>query len=132
MVTGCSPPAWIGETGDIDLHVFNVEAAAADRAENTYATPTPAIRPGRVYVDYGTYGTACLNSATGSIVWTRRLNCDHETGAGPCSPPFLLGNLLIVNVDGRDVQYMIALDTSSGKDRLENGPLVRLRYGPRQ
>ena len=105
-------------TGKIvhDIHVFDVERPQPIAAENTYATPTPAIEPGRVYVHFGTYGTACLNSATGSILWTRRdLNCDHETGAGPCSSPFLLGNLLIVNVDGRDVQYQIALDTSNGK-----------------
>ena len=106
------------ETGKIvhDIHVFDVERPQPIAAENTYATPTPVIEPGRVYVHFGTYGTACLNSVTGSIVWTRRdLNCDHETGAGPCSSPFPLGNLLIMNVDGRDVQYVIALDTSNGK-----------------
>ena len=106
------------ETGQIvhDVHVFDVEQPQLIAAENTYATPTPAIELGRVYVHYGTYGTACLDSTTGSIVWTRRdLNCDHESGAGPSSSPFLLGNLLIVNVDGRDVQYVIALDTSNGK-----------------
>lgn len=106
------------ETGKIvhDVHVFDVEQPQPIAAENSYATPTPAVEPGRVYVHYGTYGTACLDSATGSIVWTRRdLNCDHESGAGPCSSPFLLRNLLIVHVDGRDVQYVIALDTASGK-----------------
>ena len=84
------------ETGKIvhDVHVFDVERPQPISAENTYATPTPVIEPGRVYVHFGTYGTACLDSATGSIVWTRRdLNCDHESGAGPCSSPFLLGNL---------------------------------------
>ena len=94
------------ETGKIvhDIHVFDVERPQPIAAENTYASPTPVIEPGRVYVHYGTYGTACLDSATGAIVWTRRdLNCDHESGAGPCSSPFLLGNLLIVHVDGRDV-----------------------------
>jgi outer membrane protein assembly factor BamB len=106
------------ETGKIvhDVHVFDVEQPQLIAAENTYATPTPAIEPGRVYVHYGTYGTACLDSTTGSIVWTRRdLNCDHESGAGPSSSPFLVGNLLIVNVDGRDFQYVIALDTSNGQ-----------------
>jgi outer membrane protein assembly factor BamB len=106
------------ETGKIvhDLHVFDVEQPQPIAADNTYATPTPAIEPNRVYVHFGTYGTVCLNCATGSVVWMRRdLNCDHEIGAGPCSSPFLLGDLLIVNVDGRDVQYMIALDTSNGK-----------------
>jgi len=106
------------ETGKIvhDIHVFDVEQPQLIAAENSYATPTPAIEPGRVYVHFGTYGTACLDSTTGSIIWARRdLNCDHESGAGPCSSPFLVGNLLIVNVDGRDVQYVIALDPSNGK-----------------
>lgn len=106
------------ETGKIvhDVHIFDVVRPQPIAAVNSYATPTPVIEPGRVYVHYGTYGTACLNTTTGSIVWTRRdLNCDHESGAGPSSSPFLLGNLLIVNVDGRDVQYVIALDTANGK-----------------
>ncbi len=105
-------------TGKIvhDVHVFDVEQPQPIAAENSYATPTPAIEPGRVYVHYGTYGTACLDKATGDILWTRRdLNCDHEVGAGPCSSPFLSGNLLIMQVDARDVQYVIALDASSGK-----------------
>jgi outer membrane protein assembly factor BamB len=99
-----------------DLHVFDVERPQPIAKVNTYATPTPVIESGRVYVHYGTYGTACLDTANGSILWTRRdLNCDHENGAGPSSSPFLLGNLLIVHVDGRDVQYVIALDTLTGK-----------------
>jgi len=106
------------ETGKVvhDIQVFEVEKPQPIAEANTYATPTPAIEPGRVYVHYGTYGTACLDTATGSIIWTRRdLNCDHETGAGPGSSPLLSGNLLVVNVDGRDVQYVIALDKASGK-----------------
>lgn len=105
------------ETGKIvhNLHIFDVEEPQSISVENTFATPTPVIEPGRVYVHFGTYGMACLDTATGAILWTRRdLNCDHEVGAGPCSSPFLFGNLLIVHVDGRDVQYVIALDKSSG------------------
>ena len=96
-----------------DVHVFDVEQPEPIAADNTYASPTPVIEEGRVYVHYGTYGTAALDSATGRVVWTRRdLKCAHE--AGPGSSPFLLGNLFIVNVDGRDVQYMIALDKTTG------------------
>ena len=29
---------------------------------NSYASPTPVIESGRVYVNYGSYGTACLDS----------------------------------------------------------------------
>ncbi len=72
------------------------------------------IEAGRIYVHFGTYGTACLDTQTGRIVWTRRdLKCDHHEGPG--SSPMLFGNLLIVNVDGRDVQYVVALDKTTGK-----------------
>jgi outer membrane protein assembly factor BamB len=106
------------ETGKVmhDLHIFDVERPQPIASVNSYATPTSVIELGRVYVHYGTYGTACLDTANGSILWTRRdLNCDHEDGAGPSSSPFLMGKLLIVHVDGRDVQYVIALDTMTGK-----------------
>ena len=97
-----------------DIHVFDVQRPEPIAAPNSYASPTPVIEERRVYVHYGTYGTACLDSVTGSIVWTRRdLNCSHE--AGPGSSPFLVGNLFVVNVDGTDVQYVIALDKTSGK-----------------
>ena len=98
-----------------DIHVFDVERPMPIAADNSYASPTSAIAKGRVYVHYGTYGTACLDSANGSVVWTRRdLNCDHEAGAGPGSSPFLVGNHFVVQVDGRDVQYVIALDKTTG------------------
>jgi hypothetical protein len=69
---------------------------------------------GRVYVHYGTYGTACIDSRTGKVLWSRRdLKCDHHEGPG--SSLLLHGDLLVFNVDGRDVQYVIALDKATGK-----------------
>ena len=105
-------------TGKIlhDIHVFDVKSPQAITIDNTYASPTPVIEEGRVYVHFGTYGTACIGTDSGNIIWTRRdLNCDHEKGAGPASSPFLFNDYLIFNVDGRDVQYVIALDKRSGK-----------------
>ena len=65
------------------------------------------IEEGRVYVHYGTYGTACLDTATGRALGRGAIcKCDHHEGAG--SSPMLFGNLLIFHVDGRDVQYVIA------------------------
>ena len=107
------------ESGKIihDIHIFDVKKPQRVAAINSYASPTPAIEEGRVYVHYGTYGTACLDSATGGTLWTRRdLNCDHEAAAGPGGSIFLVGDLLVMNVDGRDVQYVIALDKTTGKD----------------
>ena len=99
-----------------DLHLFDVAKPMRITKDNTYATPTPVINEGRVILHFGTYGTACLDTATGRVLWTRRdLNCDHEAGAGPASSPTLVDGNLVVHVDGRDVQYIIALDKVTGK-----------------
>ena len=99
-----------------DIHLFDVDAPQRIAADNSFATPTSVIDEKQVYVHYGTYGTACLNRETGKTVWTRRdLQCDHEAGAGPASSPMLYGDLFIVNVDGRDVQYVIAINKHTGK-----------------
>ena len=98
-----------------DLHLFDIENPQKITNANTYATPTPVVKEGRVFVHFGTYGTACLSTTTGRQLWTRRdLNCDHEANAGPASSPTIIGDNLVVHVDGRDVQYIIALDTETG------------------
>ncbi|MDG1854273.1 MAG: PQQ-binding-like beta-propeller repeat protein [Verrucomicrobiales bacterium] len=105
-------------TGNVlyDIHIFDVISPQAITIDNTYASPTPVIEEGRVYVHFGTYGTACIDTGNGKTLWTRRdLTCDHEKGAGPASSPFLFNDFLIFNVDGRDVQYVIALDKTTGK-----------------
>ena len=99
-----------------DIHVFDVKSPQAITNENTYASPTPVVEEGRVYAHFGTYGTACISTKDGQILWKRRdLNCDHEIGAGPASSPFIYNNFLIFNVDGRDVQYVIALNKETGE-----------------
>ena len=104
------------DTGKItrDIQVFATEKPDHVASVNSYASPTSAIEAGRVYVHYGTYGTACLDTGSGAILWTRRdLRCDHHEGPG--SSLMLHQNLLIFNVDGRDVQYVVALDKATGK-----------------
>ncbi len=106
------------KTGKIihDLPIFDVKKPQKIASINSYASPTPVVEEGRVYVHYGTYGTACIDTKSGDILWSRRdLKCDHETNAGPGSSPFLVGDHLIMNVDARDVQYVIALNKENGK-----------------
>ena len=80
---------------------------------NTYATPTPVIEPGRVYASFGSHGTFCADTATGKVLWERLdLKCDHFRGPG--SSPALYGDLLYLIFDGFDVQYVIALDKTTG------------------
>ena len=81
---------------------------------NSYATPSPVIEPGRVYVHFGSYGTACLDTATRKVLWQRQdLPCRHYRG--PASSPILFENLLILTFDGADFQYVTALDKTTGK-----------------
>ncbi|HYW78600.1 MAG TPA: PQQ-binding-like beta-propeller repeat protein, partial [Thermoguttaceae bacterium] len=85
-------------------------------ALNTFASPTPVIEDGRVWVHFGVYGTACLDTLTGKVLWTRRdIHCDHFRGPG--SSPILCDDLLIFHMDGIDVQYIIALDKNTGATR---------------
>jgi len=102
-----------------DVKVFDVDKpqAMGDAQEfNSYASPTPAIEAGRVYAHFGSAGTACLDTATGKVLWTRRdLPCNHHRGAG--SSPVLFRNLLILTFDGFDQQYLVALDTATGATR---------------
>jgi len=81
---------------------------------NCYASPSPVIEPGRVYVHFGSYGTASLDAQTFKVLWRRDdLPCRHYRGPG--SSPVLFKDLLILTMDGVDVQYLVALDKRTGK-----------------
>ncbi len=81
---------------------------------NCYAACSPAIVPGRVYVHFGSYGTACLDTRTGKPIWQRDdLPCRHFRG--PSSSVVLFENLVILTLDGADLQYVVALDKNTGE-----------------
>jgi outer membrane protein assembly factor BamB len=81
---------------------------------NSYASPTPVIEEGRVYVHFGSYLTACLDTQSFEVIWERRdLVCDHHRG--PASSPILHDGKLFVAYDGFDVQYVVAFDKATGK-----------------
>jgi outer membrane protein assembly factor BamB len=97
-----------------DRKLFETAEPEDTRQYNTFASPTPVIEEGRVYVTFGSYGTACLDTRTAEVVWARRdLPCRHWRG--PASSPILFGNLLIMHFDDYDLQYVVALDKSTGK-----------------
>jgi len=81
---------------------------------NSYGSPTPVVEAGRVYLTWGSPGTACLDTKTNDVLWTRDdFVCDHFRGAG--SSPILYKNLLILTFDGADHQFVAALDKNTGK-----------------
>jgi len=81
---------------------------------NCYASPTPVVEAGRVYVHFGSYGTACLDTTDYRTIWRREdIPCRHYRGPG--SSPVLFEDQLILTMDGVDVQYVIALDKRTGE-----------------
>ncbi len=97
-----------------DLKLFDVAQPQYAHPFNTYASPTPVIEPGRVYVTFGAPGTAAVDTKSGKVVWERRdFECNHFRGAG--SSPILFENLLIMHFDGSDHQFLVALDKRTGK-----------------
>lgn len=103
-------------TGKIvhDITLFEIAEPMFCYAYNSYASPTPVVEEGRLWVHFGSAGTACLDTASGQVLWARQdLPCDHWRGPG--SSPIVFRDLLIVNFDGYDLQYVVALDKRTGQ-----------------
>jgi len=100
-----------------DIKVFDVARPQKEwQGHNSHATPTPVVEDGRIYVHFGTYGTACLDTKSGKKLWERRdLNCDHRVR--PASSPIIDGDSLFLVYDGVDAQFVVALDKKTGKNR---------------
>jgi len=97
-----------------DQTVFEVAEPMFCHPFNSYASPTPVTDGDRIWVHYGSAGTACIETASGNVCWQRQdLPCDHHRGPG--SSPILFDNLLILTFDGFDRQYVVALDKRTGR-----------------
>ncbi len=96
-----------------DIVVFRQEDPQRINPNNSYATPSAVVEAGRVYVHYGTFGTACIDTQSGEVLWRRAdLHCEHMQG--PVSSPMLFGDLVIVHFEGTDVQFIVALSKETG------------------
>jgi outer membrane protein assembly factor BamB len=97
-----------------DWKLFDVAQPQFVHPFNSPASPTPVIEEGRVYITFGSAGTACIDTKTFRVLWERRdIECNHFRGAG--SSPILFGNLLLMHFDGSDRQFVMALDKTTGK-----------------
>jgi outer membrane protein assembly factor BamB len=112
-----------------DIEVFRVEKPIEIHKKNSHASPTPVIEPGRLYVHYGTNGTAAIDTASGAVLW-RDTTHPLEHYVGPGSSPVLYGDLLILTCDGADVQFSVALDKRTGKERWKAARSGKLRDDP--
>lgn len=83
---------------------------------NSYASPTGVLSGGKVFVHFGSYGTACIDTSTFKEIWRRTdLPCRHYRGPG--SSLFDWKDTIILTMDGVDVQYLCALDKKTGATR---------------
>lgn len=96
------------------FHSDDPQSLGNGRQDNSYATPSAVLESGRVYVHFGSFGTACLDAQSFEVIWKRDdMPCWHYRGAS--SSPVLFKELLILTFDGADQQYHIALNKKTGK-----------------
>lgn len=125
-------------TGKIlhDVPVLSVKEPQLIHRQNSHASPAPVIEEGRVYTHFGAFGSACIDTTTGEVLWKNsELMIMHENGPGSC--PVLWKDYLIFHMDGSDLQYIVALDKNTGKvawktDRsgeLNENPQLKKAYG---
>lgn len=103
------------ESGELKHRVtlFSVDELEACNATNSFASPSPVTDGSNVYMSFGTYGVAAVDATDGTVVWSRDdVNVDHQEGPG--SSPLLYKDRLVLHCDGRDQQYIVALDTATG------------------
>ncbi len=94
--------------------IFTASDPQRIHGTNSYATPTPCIEEGFVYVHYGNFGTACINTNNFELVWKREdMPCDHMQG--PASSLILHKNMLIVHLEGTQDPYVAALDKKTSE-----------------
>nr|WP_319273359.1 PQQ-binding-like beta-propeller repeat protein [uncultured Draconibacterium sp.] len=98
----------------VEKTLFNSEEPQRIHPTNSYATPTPCIEKGRVYVHYGSFGTACVDTKNFEVIWKRNdMPCEHMQG--PASSPIIYEDKLIVHLEGTEDPYVVALDKTTGE-----------------
>ena len=97
-----------------NIEVFFIKQPGNIQDRNTYATPSPVIEKGGVYVHFGTYGTAAISTSDGKVVWRNQdLKLEHANGPG--GSPALYKDKLLICCDGWDAQYIVALNKATGQ-----------------
>ncbi|MDA7790860.1 PQQ-binding-like beta-propeller repeat protein [Opitutales bacterium] len=121
------------KTGKIirQIKVFEKKAPQAIHRLNSYASPSPVLKNGKLFIHFGAFGNACLNSKTGQIIWKNQdpdLWIHHENGPG--STPVLWNKLMIFHLDGTDKQSVVALFQETGKIAWHRKRSGKLRENP--
>ena len=98
-----------------DTEVFRVPTGtrSVSHTKNSHASPTPIASGDRIYVHFGTLGTAAIDT-NGHVVW-RNQSLEFDPVHGNGGSPILSGERLVFNCDGGDKAFIVALDRNTGK-----------------
>ena len=111
------------------IKLFEVQDPQIIHTLNSFASPTPVIDGDFVFINFGTFGTACLQRKSGKVVWKRDdINVNHETGPG--SSPVIWKDLLIIHFDGIDKQFVAAFDKKTGTTRWQTQRTGEMHQSP--
>lgn len=98
-------PVWdreIFRKGEVKIH-----------QKNSHASPTPVYAEGKLYVHFGHDGTAALNAADGSVLWTQT-TLSYAPVHGNGGSPVLHEGKLIFSCDGQSDPVLVALNAADG------------------
>ena len=105
------------ETGKLDWNeqVFLEKATVSQpHKKNSHASPTAVSDGERIIVHFGHMGTAALD-LTGKVLWKNDKHpYEHQHGNG--GSPILAEGNVVFSCDGRDKQFVLALDIKTGKE----------------
>ena len=99
-----------------DQEVFSrnhVSTRGLLHSKNSHASPTPISDGKKLYVHFGTEGTAALDLASGRIAWKMQ-DLAYVPRHGNGGSPALVDGLMVVTCDGQDVDYVAAIDCRNG------------------
>lgn len=97
------------------IEALRIKNSALLNAKNSHASPTPVADDERVYVHFGSEGTAAIG-LDGAVVWkVTRYPCVTQHGNG--GSPILYRDVLVFTCDGVDAAMVIALDARTGRER---------------
>lgn len=120
-------------TGEVeqDIELLNVKDPQWVHQLNSYASPSPILDGDRLYCHFGSYGSACVDTKSGSVLWrNEELKVMHENGPG--STAVLWEDRLIVHFDGSDAQFIAAIGTQDGKVQWKTARSGKMDPRPQQ
>jgi hypothetical protein len=116
----------VGDSGGVSLRVLAFDVATGEElvnveaylvggtylknTKNSHASPTPIVEGDRAFLHFGADGTSAF-STNGEFLWETKLAYESMHGNG--GSPVIYRDLLIVNCDGDDQAYVVALAAQS-------------------